>query len=151
VKHNLGTFPLLTVLCGGSLRMIFMSVSDFSLQSTNTSQIRPPNSLCDQLVVWYWPVGNNQHSEFRPWPMTAFGDCMGAMEANNSIRGTAVSSHYIQNFREVVYNENSKWGHTEARLSAGVGHNLRGQHPGTPCTSWRWPCMVKTCKRGSRI
>jgi hypothetical protein len=57
---------------------------------------------------------------------------MGAMESNSSIGGTTESWHHIQNFREVMYNKNSKWGRTEARSSAGVGHNLRGQRPGTP-------------------
>jgi hypothetical protein len=33
---------------------------------------------------------------------------MGALGVNSSIRGADVSCHHIQNFREVVYNENSR-------------------------------------------
>jgi hypothetical protein len=86
----------------------FMTISDFSPYSANFDHIRPPNSQCDQLVVWYWPTGNNELSELRPWPATAFGDYMGAMEANSTIRSAAVAQYHIQNFREIVYNETSK-------------------------------------------
>lgn len=47
---------------------IFFNVS-FRLQclliKTNVGRIWPPNSLRDQLVVWYWPIGNNEHLELR--------------------------------------------------------------------------------------
>jgi hypothetical protein len=50
-----------------------MSVSDCNPHSTNVGQIRPPNSLRYQLVVWYWPIsGNSENSESRPWLETAF-------------------------------------------------------------------------------
>jgi hypothetical protein len=89
-KHSLQTFPLLTVTYDGSLRFFYVgfTVSDLSLYSASVGQIWLPNSLCDQLVVWYWPIANNEHSELRPWPATAVGDCMGA---NSSVRGAAVS------------------------------------------------------------
>jgi hypothetical protein len=92
-----------------------MSISDSSLYLANAGQIQPPNLLCDQLLIWYWPTANYEHSELRPWLVMVFGDYMVAMEANSSIRGSAVSYQHIQKFREVVYNENFKWRCTESR------------------------------------
>jgi hypothetical protein len=103
-----------------------MSVSDFSLYSANVGQSRPSNSLCDQLHgslvpahLEKWTFGiKTMHGR---WQLLET-ECMGTMEANSSIRGAVVSLYHIQNFREVVFDENSKWGRTD---------QTRGPEPGT--------------------